>query len=237
MENVAIDPLAGLSPELPEGTARDHAAALVLGNGTTLEAANAALAARGMAGLTANSREAAEAARAALLNDDGFRARYGQGDPSAIAALFQADLKVQQSAGKLTDRPTAPSDYKLNVAQHLPPDMPPESVQGYGDELAKLAAAIQLPKESAAALVDSHFAAERETAVMSADERGMFAQEQTAMLHNALGANAGEQIKAATETFAKAGRPLDIAKIVQSNGAEAALILVHQAQVLAARGG
>lgn len=235
MENVAIDPLAGLSNDLPENTAREHAAALVLGNGTSLEAANAALAARGMPGLTANSREAAEAARAGLLADSVFVTRYGAGDPEAIAKLFQADLRVQQSSGALMDRPAAAADYSLSVAPHMP-DAPVEGVQSYSRELASLAAAVQLPKENAQALVDDHFAAVAATAGMSAEEKGQYAQRETAVLHNLLGADAGAQIKAASDTLSRASdRKLDLAAIVQSNGASVALTLFHQAQVLARR--
>jgi hypothetical protein len=236
MENMSIDPLAGLSPELPADTARDHAAALVKGGGVTLEAANASLAARGAAPLTANSREFAEAARTALLKDDGFIAKYSQGDPAAIAKLFQADLRVQQSSGKLTDRPTAPGDYNLRVAPHLP-DAPAANVQQYGEELSKLAASIQLPNENAQALVDDHFAAVKETAGMSAEEQGQYAVRETAMLHAALGPNAGERIKAASETLSKSsGRTLDLARIVVSNGASVALTLLQQAEHLQVKG-
>jgi hypothetical protein len=232
MEDMTIDPLAGLAPELPETTARDHAAALVKGGGVSLEAANAALARRNAAPLTANSREFAETARTALLNDSAFVARYSAGDPEAIAKLFQADLKVQQSSGKLTDRPTAPSDYNLRVAPHLP-DAPPDNVQHYGDELSKLAASIQLPAASAQALVDDHFAAVNATAGMSAEEEGQFAQRETAMLHAALGPNADERIKTASEILSKSsGRTLDLAKIVVSNGASVTLTLLQQAEVL-----
>jgi hypothetical protein len=233
MENMTIDPLAGLSPELPEGTARDHAAALVKGGGVTLEQANAALAARGAAALTTNSKEVAEAARAALLNDSAFVARYGQGDPEAIAKLFQADLRVQQSSGKLTDRPTAPRDYNLRVAPHMP-DAPAANVQNYGEELSMLAASIQLPKESAQALVDDHFAAVSATADKSSEEQEQYAERETAMLHAALGPNAEERIKMASAVLSStSGRTLDLAKIVGSNGASVALTLLQQAEVLA----
>src|ERR1700723_1999002 len=93
-----IDPLAGLATDLPEAVTRDHVAALVLGNGITLEAANAALAARGAAPLQSNSKEASKLAKSALMNDDAFRAAYIAGDPDAVAALFQADLRVSQSS-------------------------------------------------------------------------------------------------------------------------------------------
>jgi hypothetical protein len=235
MDNVAIDPLAGLSLELPEGTARDHAAALVKGGGVTLEAANAALSARGAAPLAANSREVAEALRTALLHDSAFTARYSGGDPEAIATLFQADLRVQQSSGKLTDRPTSPGDYNLRVALHLP-DAPAESVQSYAGELASLAAAVQLTKESAQALVDDHFAAVNATAAMSVEEQGQFAERETAMLHCALGPDAEQRIKLASETLSKSsGRAMNLAKIVASNGASVALTLLQQAEVLAKR--
>jgi len=232
METV-IDPLAGLPAELPENVARDHAAALVKGGGVTLEAANASLAARNAAPLAANSRDVAEASRAALLNDSAFVARYSEGDPEAIAKLFQADIRVAQANGKLTDRPIAPGDYTLRVARHLS-DAPAETVQQYAGELASLAAAVQLPKESARALVDDHFAAVKATAGMSAEEQGHYAQRETAMLHAALGPNAEQQINVASDTLSKAsGRTLDLAKIVCSNGASVALTLLQQAEVLA----
>ena len=189
MNDMTIDPLAGLSPELPEGTARDHAAALVKGGGVTLEAANAALSARGVAPLAANSREVAEAARAALLNDSAFTARYSAGDPEAIAKLFQADLRVQQSSGKLTDRPTAPGDYNLCVAPHLP-DAPPANVQHYGGEISKLAASIQLPKLHPLRLwwmTISRRRCQRDGGHVGRGARAAFAQQETAMLHAALG--------------------------------------------------
>ena len=228
-----IDPLAGVPPNASPEVARDHAAVIVKGRGVTIEQANAALVARGLAPLTANSAEMAEATRDALLNDSDFAARYLKGDPEAVAQLYQADLRVKGAAGKLTDRNLAPRDYNnLKVAPHMP-DAKPENVQAYGDGLAKLGSAIQLPKENLQALTDAHFAAMKATDGMTADERSTYAQDQTTTLHNALGADAEAQIAAATKTLTAAGRPLDIAAIVKSNGAEAALILVHQAQVLA----
>lgn len=213
----------------------ENAAALVLGGGVTLDAANAALASRGAAPLAANSRDVAEAARSALLDDSAFVARYSAGDPEAVAKLFQADLRVQQSSGKLTDRPAAPGDYSFNVAAHMP-DAPAENVQHYVGELASLAASLQLPKESAQAPADGHFEAVKATAGMSAEEQGQYAQRETAALHGALGAHAEARIKAASDVLSKAsGRKLDIAAIVQSNGASAALMLIHQAEVLARR--
>jgi hypothetical protein len=235
MENLTIDALAGLSAELPADTARDHAAALVKGGGVTLEAANASLAARGAAPLAANSREVAEASRAALLNDGAFTARYSQGDPEAIAKLFQADLRVQQSSGKLTDRPVTPGDYNLRVAPHMP-DADPAKVQAYSEELSKLAASIQLPKESAQALVEDHFAAVSATDGKTAEEQAQYSQRETAALHQALGPNAEERIKAASTVLTKtSGRTLDLAKIVASNGASVALNFIFQADVLAKR--
>jgi len=205
----------------------------VLGNGITLEAANVALAARGAAPLMNNSKEAAELAKSALMSDEAFRAAYIAGDKEAVAALFQADLRVSQSSGKLTDRPVAPSDYKLPVAQHMP-DASPANVQSYSDELSKLAASIQLPKESAAALTDAHFDAVRREATSTPDERSMFAQQQTTMLHTALGPDAEARIRAASDTLSKAsGRTLDLSKIVNTNGASVALNLLFQAEVLA----
>jgi hypothetical protein len=69
---------------------------------------------------------------------------------------------------------------------------------------------------------------------MGKDEQSLWGQQQAAMLHNALGADAEEQIKAASDLLSRAGsRALDISKIVQSNRVSLALTLVRQAQVLA----
>jgi hypothetical protein len=233
MENVAIDPLAGVPADASHEVARDHAAVIVKGRGVTIEQANAALVARGAAPLTANSAELAEATRDALINDSDFAARYLRGDPEAVSQLYQADLRVQQSNGKLTDRNLAPTDYNnLKVAPHMP-DAKPDNVKAYGEDLAKLGAAIQLPEKNLQSLTDAHFNAMKTLNGMTADEASMYGQRQVADLHAVLGADAEAQIAAATKTLTDAGRPLDIAKIAASNSAEVALILVHQAQVLA----
>jgi hypothetical protein len=235
METVNIDPLAGLPPELPENVARDHAAALVKGGGVTLEAANTALATRNAALLAANSRDLAEANRAGLLNDDNFRAKYLAGDPDAVSRLLQADLRVAQANGKLTDRNAAPADYSLNVASHMP-DAKPEAAQQYSEDFAKLAAGLNLPQANAQHLVDQHFAATRETATMDKAEASLWGQRQTSMLHGVIGADAEAKLRQASDTLSKtSGRKLDLAAIVTSNGADVALTLYHQAQALAAR--
>jgi hypothetical protein len=56
---------------------------------------------------------------------------------------------------------------------------------------------------------------------------------ETATLHRALGPDAEQRIKTASETLSNAvGRPLELAKIVASDGASVALTLLHQAEVI-----
>lgn len=234
MTDTVIDPLAGLDAGISPDAARDHVAVLVKGGGIGLDQANAALAGRGAAPLTANSREMAEAQRDALLASDEFVKAYAASDPQAIAKLFQADLRVQQSSGKLTDRPTRADEYTLNVAGYMPSDTPAERVLAYGKDLQDLSAAVQLPKESAQVLTDLHMAAVRREAVSTRDDNEAYGNEQTADLHAVLGADAEAKLKAASEILTNAsGRKLDLSAIVRSNGAEMALMLYHQSQALA----
>lgn len=230
-----IDPLAGIG-DVPEGAARDRAATLVLGNALTVEAANAALASKGHAPLTINSREYAEGAKAGLLNDSEFIAAYSKGSPEAIAALYQADLRIQQSNGKLTDKAPSPGDYNLQMPHQVPAGAPAGMSETYSTEFANLASSIGLPQANANALVEDHFAAVAKTNAMSPEELSSWAEQQTAVLHAALGEGAEAQIAAASKVLSqKSGRSLDLGRIARSNGAGVAINLLFQAQTLIRR--
>jgi hypothetical protein len=241
--DTVIDPLAGLSSDTPAETTRSHAAQLVLGGAATLEQANVALAARGAAPLMTNSKEAAETARSALMNDDAFRAAYLAGSPEAVAKLFKLDLAVQQATeGKLTDRPPSATDRDYNTARNtvfhnIAPDVPADKAIAHAEEFTGLLASLQMPGPSATAFVAQHQAAVAETNPMTAEERTAWGEQQKAMLYGVIGPNAEEKLKAASETLGRMrGKTFDLSTIVRSNGAAATLTLYQTAEALAAKG-
>jgi hypothetical protein len=86
---------------------------------------------------------------------------------------------------------------------------------------------------SVGADTDQHFAALKETAVMSSDEKASWGDKQENMLRDAIGPDAEMRIKAASETLTKArGKETDLVKIVRSNGAPLALNLMFQAEAM-----
>ncbi len=229
MENT-IDPLAGL-PDVPQDAARDHVAAIVKGNGITVEAANAALAARGFALLNTNSVEYAEAQKESLLRSDEFMRAYSQGDPSAIAKLYQADLRIGQASGKLTDRSIAPNDPSYDaVRREVGRNVSDVATYTtYANELTGLASSIGMPAASAASLAEDHFQAIRETAGLSADEAAAYGEKEVASLHAAIGEGAEQKLAEASKKLsAKSGRKLDLNAIARTNSARVAVNLYFQ---------
>ncbi len=233
MENV-IDPLAGL-PDVPQDAARDHVATIVKGNGISVEAANAVLAAKGFAPLNANSVEYADAQKQGLLNSTEFMAAYSKGDPEAVAKLFQADLRIRQASGKLTDRPMAPSDPAYDAVRravgHNVTDA--TAYNTYSTELTGLASSIGMPAASAASLAEDHFQAVRETAGMSQDEAVAYGEKEIASLHAAIGEGAEAKLAEASKVLSqKSGRKLDLTAIAATNSARVAVNLYFQSQAI-----
>jgi len=229
-----FNPLADLPAEMPQDNVREYGAALVR-NGMSVDEVNKHLSARGAAPLKADSQEMAESKRDRLLADSAFADRYLRGDPEAVTQVHMLDVRIAKgSGGKLTDRDPAPGDYNLKVAPHMP-DASDEAILQYNDGLASLASALKLPEANAQALVESHFKAANKLGAMTEDERASYGQAQTRDLQNALGPDAEARMKAASSVLSRvSGRNLDLAKIVQSNGAETALTLLHQAEYLVA---
>ena len=236
MENV-IDPLAGL-PDVPQDAARDHVAAIVKGNGISVEAANAALAARGFAPLNANSAEYAQGQKDALLNNSDFIAAYSKSDPEAIAKLFQADLRIQNASGKLTDRPLAPSDPGYDALRREVGNNVTDAAayNTYSTELTGLASSIGMRGDSAASLAEDHFQAVRHTAGMSKDEAAAYGEKEIASLHAAIGEGAEAKLAEASKVLSqKSGRKLDLDAIARTNSARVAVNLFFQSQTLTTR--
>jgi hypothetical protein len=233
-DELTFDPLADLPVEMPQDNVREYGAALVR-NGMSVDDVNRHLTARGAAPLKADSLEMATFKRDQLLADPVFADRCLRGEPGATSQIHMLDVRIAKGGGgNLTDRDPAPADYDLHVASHMA-DAPIEAVQTYNDGLAKLASDLKLPEANAKALVASHFTAAKALAGMTDDERASYGQEQTRVLHSALGADAETRMKAASAVLSKvSGRSLDLSKIVQSNGADTALTLLHQAEYLIA---
>ncbi len=231
-DDMNFNPLADLPAEMPQDNVREYGAALVR-NGMSVDEVNRHLSSRGAAPLKADSLEMATFKRDQLLADPEFADRYLRGEPNATAQVHMLDVRIAKGGGgKLTDRDPAPADYDLHVASHME-DAPIEAVQTYNDGLAKLASDLKLPEPNAKALVASHFTAAKALAGMTDDERASYGQEQAGVLQSALGPDAKARMKAASAVLSKvSGRSLDLSKIVQSNGADTALTLLHQAEYL-----
>jgi len=232
-DQIVSNPFADMSPDVPQETVRDYAAALVR-NGMSVDEVNRHLAARNVAPLASNSLEMAEFKRERLMNDPGFTERYLNSDPSASAELLALDLRIAKGGLKLTDRGPSPSDYSFPIASRLP-DAPVADVQKYHDELASFAADLKLPADLAKSLVDSHLDAAAREGRMTEDQREDYGREQTQAFRTALGTDADARIKAAQDVLNRvSGRQVDLSKIVKSNGADVAIALLFQAEHLAA---
>jgi hypothetical protein len=225
MSELAVDPLGGLPSDVGESTARDHAAVLVKGDAVSVDAANAALAAKGFAPLNANSSEYFAARKEALLGDSEFMAAYGRGDPGAISSLYQIDLRISQASGKLTDRSIAQNDpaydaVRREVGRNV---TDAATYTTYSGELTGLASSIGMPPASAAALAEDHFQALRHTAGMSHDEAAAYGENEVASLHAAIGEGAEAKLAEASKVLSqKSGRKLDLNAIARTNSARVA---------------
>jgi hypothetical protein len=240
LSNVPIDPLAGIDPTTPQDVQREIVSKIVLGDGMSVVDANALLSAKGFQPLNVNSVDYAQARKTALINDSAFIRAYGDADPDAIAALYQADLRISQARGNLTDRPTSPNDptfdgLRRTVAESLPSDSKVENVVEYSGDLATLASSIGLYGEGANTLAADHFQAIRDTAALTPEELAAYGERETATLHAAIGEGADQKLKDASKVLSdKSGRKLDLSAIVKSNGARVAVNLYFAALNIAA---
>ena len=229
---VVADPFVGLE-NAPENAIREQAAMLVRGNALSVADANTLLVGKSFAPLNTSARDFAQGAKDNLLNDTDFAARYSRGDPAAVAQLYKADILLAQSKGNLTDRAPSPADYdalKREVMYAVPDQA---AYDAYSTELSGLAASLEIPPGSAASMASDHFKAIAATNPMTNEERANWGENQARDFLIALGNDPEATIKAAnTILSAKAGKPLDLNKIVRTNGASVATILLFQAQSL-----
>jgi hypothetical protein len=226
---VLADPFVGLEGA-PEGALRDHAAMLVKGNVLSVADANTILAGKNFAPLNATALDYAQSQKDSLLNDAGFMERYSRNEASAVAQLYKLDILITQSSGNLTDRAPDASQYDALRREIGYAVKDQAAYDTYSTELTGLASSLEMPPANATALAEQHFAAIKATADMDAVTLADWGDRQTATLVDAVGI---EAIKEASKTLsAKAGREIDIFKIVKSNGSSLALGLIFQAQSL-----
>jgi hypothetical protein len=232
LSNAPIDPLAGLG-EVSQDTAREHIATLVKGDGISIEAANAALRAKGFGELNTNSRDYAEGQKDALLRDDGWRAKYSAGDPEAITKLYQADLRIAQASGRLTDRTPSASDPQYDQARNVVHQNIPGDSTTYAAEISGLVSSLGMASENAKSLTEDHFAAIKATADLSVEEKAAWAEKEVTALHYALGEDAEAKITEASKILSQeSGRKLDLNAIAKTNGVRVAMNLFFQSQSL-----
>lgn len=237
LSNTPIDPLAGLGADVSQDVAREHVAAIVQGDGMSVTDANTLLRSKGFAELNNNSVEYAAGQKEALLRDAGFMARYSQGDPEAIAKLYQADLRISQSKGKLTDRSPSPDDERYGQLKNVVyANAPGEGAIEAADRVAAIAASLHLDAENAKSMAELSYAADRETANMSADERTTWGDLQLESMRQALGQDADKKIQTASEVISKLrGVKTDVAGTVRESGARIGFMLIATAQNAAYR--
>ena len=229
---VHFNPFADIGADVPADDVRNFAAGLAR-NGMPVADINGHLTARGVAPLVADSVEMAEQQRTDLLNDHNFVRRYQEGDPAAISKLTLLDLRISKGGARLTDRDPVAGDYRFQIA-HRFDGAPDSKVEAYHGELATLSADLKLRPDLAKSFADLHLDAAARSARMLPEELGPYGEEQTEQLARVLGPDADQRMKVASELLSKtSGRPLDISRIAASNGAEAALVLIHQAEHLA----
>jgi len=243
-QGIVADPLAGLG-EVPQDTAREHLAMLARGNAISVTDANTILAGKNFAPLKADALDFAQSQKDNLLADSDFAARYSRGDPAAMAQLYKADILITQSSGNLTDRAPDASQYdalRREVGYNVPDQA---AYDTYSIELSGLASSLEIPPGSAETLAADHFRALAETTQrplpkggpMSAEEMANWGENQARDFAIALGNDPDATIKSANAILStKSGRPLDLNKIVRSNGASVATILLFQAQSLNLKG-
>ena len=230
----SIDPLAGLPADVSPDTAGEQAAAIVKGNGLSVDVANAALAARGFAPLNTNSLEYAEAQKQGLLQDSDWLAAYSKGNPEAIAKLYQADLRIRQASGRLIDRNPGAADQQYDqMKNEVYRQLPGPNADTYATELASVASSIGMAGPNAKSLAEDHFAAIRDTANLSAEEASAWGERETAAFHAALGEDAEKKLAEASKVLSqKSGRKLDLSAIARTNGARVAINLYFQSQAV-----
>jgi hypothetical protein len=227
------DPIAGLE-NVGEDAVREHAARLVVGGGTTIEAANQALQKRGFAPIQGDVREYHEQRKAALTDNAEFRSKVLAGDVEANARLLQLDIAITNARpGRMTDKaaPLASREYdgmRRTIGYNT---SSPELAQAYETDIGDWLAKTGMPGRNAEALMADHFEATKQTAAMDEEQRGYWADRELRFFLDAIG---GEQVaKAASQKLAaRASRPIDLVTICRSNGSRVALTLYFQSQIL-----
>ena len=225
------DPLAGLAADASEETVRGYAAALVR-NGLPVDEANKHLMARKVAPLAAGSTELAVQSKERLMGDSDFVAKYLKGDPAAVAEIMALEVRIAKGGpAKLTDLEPRASDYHVNVVHRATDNATAAAAEKFQTEYVEFAAALKLPPEHAQALADACLDTAERLSRMSPIEREAFGREQVSALEVAIGTDTDAQIKAAEATLRKtSGRDFDLKKLSSTNGAAAALQLLHLAQ-------
>jgi hypothetical protein len=235
MSEVVIDALAGLPDNVSESAAREHVATLVRGDAISMEAAHSALTAKGFALLNGNSKEHALGHKESLTRDANFMARYSAGDPAAIAELYRADLAVLNGKGDLLDRSPSSSDSQYDQVRNVVyANTPGEGAIEAADRVADIASSLHLDGASAKSMIELQYQADRDTANMTAEQRETWGDWQLQSLKSALGPDADNKLKVASEVISKLrGVKTDVAGTVRESGAQIGLQLISVAQVQA----
>ena len=231
------DVLSGFASDIPSDSLREAAATIVKGSGSSLEAVNAALAARGVAPLNTGSKDYAENRKDALTRDSNFMAKYSAGDPEAIAKLYAADVAVINGKGNLLDRaPSADDDRYGQLRNVVYANSPAETAIETADRVAAIASSLHMDGENAKTMIELQYQADRTLAPMTAEQRETWGDWQLQSLKSALGPDAEAKLTKASEVISRLrGQKTDIAATVRESGASIGFQLVSAAQNAAYR--
>ena len=110
------------------------------------------------------------------LQDIDWLAAYSKGSPEAVAKLYQMDLHVQQSSGRLTDRAPSSNDGKYDQLRNVVySNTPGDGAAAVADRVADIAASLHLASESAKFMAELTYEANKATANMTDEQRATWA--------------------------------------------------------------
>ncbi len=245
MSELAINPLGSLPDGAGEDTSRQHVADLVKSDTVSVDAANAALTAKGYAPLRTDSREYYQARFDALQRSDEFQKNLLANDPEAVSAFQAITTKLTQAQGKLLDKtapPNAPSSpvydqLRRSIERALPGDNYASVVEAQ-DAFATLASSLHMDGKNAAAMVEMIDSAGKATAGMTPEAKTNWSETELNGLRSNLGSEPDEILKVANETLHRlTGEKFDVAALTRSHGRNYGLQLVFHAQAAAFRNG
>ena len=223
------NPISEFGPSGPE-QAREIAASLVRNNQLSVADANRHLAAHNATPLAEGSLEIARAERACLMADHDFTARYLRGDPDAQAKLNGLDAKIARGGPeKLTSRNTPPADqYKFDTASRYNGALSDQAVMDIDRDATAWATDLKLSPALASTLVSLARDAD------NVPDREAFGREQEQLFARVIGPNSEARLAAAQKVLDQTStHKVNLAGLVKSAGAEAAIQLIHHAEHLA----